>query len=330
MTETSTSKIQAQLRVLLQLTNTEAQVAQVRVAQARTDAVRRELTENGQNAEERARLISTALRELGGYQDVVTPAVGRIAALVKTPLEQIEPLSEALLQDLQLEHQLLDRSRYLLVLAKAAELPRTVALAERLIEAHTATVEWLTTVLAEEALGGPAALAATPLQRVANVATRAAILPNRLAVQGVNRSVYTVQRTVEQARTRFADLGGRAAGLGERAAGFADGAREVLVSGRDASLERAERVARRAGNRQAADAVHETRTDAGALRADELPIKGYDNLTTTTAVAAIKKLTEVEDVRAIIAYEEAHKGRSSVASAAQTRVAAIAKEVAGV
>ena len=330
MTETSTTKIQAQLRVLLQLTNTEAQVAQVRTAQARTDAVRRELTENGQNAEERARLISTAIRELGGYQDVVTPAMGRIAALVKTPLEQIEPLSEALLQDLQLEHQLLDRARYLLVLAKAADRARIVALAERLIEAHTATVEWLTTVLAEEALGGPAALAPTPLQRVANVATRAAVLPNRLAVEGVNRSVHTVQRTAEQARTRIADLGGKAAGLGGKAAELAGGAREVFTSGRDASLEQAERVARRGGDRRAAEAVHETRTEVGALRADELPIKGYDNLTTAAAVAAIRKLTEVEDVRAIIAYEEAHKGRRGVASAAQTHVAAIAKEVAGV
>jgi hypothetical protein len=323
MTQTSTGKIQEQLRILLQLTNTEAQVAQVRVAQARTDAVRRELTENGQNAQERARLINEALRELGGYADVVTPAVGRIAALVKTPLEQIEPLSEALLQDLQLEHQLLDRARYLSVLAKAAELPRIVTLADRLVAAHGETVDWLTTVLAEEALGGPAALAPTPLQRVAGVATRAAILPNRLAVEGVNRSVHTVQRTAEQARTRISVLG-------ERAGGFADGARQVFTSGRDASLERAERVARQGGNRGTAEAVHETRATVGALRADELPIKNFDNLTTNSAVAAIKKLTDVEDVRAVMAYEEAHKGRSGVASAAQTRVAAIAKEVAGV
>lgn len=320
---TQTPKILEQLRILLQLTNTEAQVAQVRVAQARTDAVRRELTENGQNAQERARLISAALRELGGYADVVTPAVGRIAALVKTPLEQIEPLSEALLQDLQLEHQLLDRARYLLVLAKAAELPEIVKLADRLIAAHSETVDWLTTVLAEEALGGPAALAPTPFQRVAGIATRAAILPNRLAVEGVNRSVHTVQRTTEQARIRIT-------GLGERAGDLADGARQIFTSGRDASLERAERVARRDGSRDTAEAVHETRAAVGALRADELPIKNFDNLTTNAAVAAIKKLTEVEDVRAIMAYEEAHKGRSGVASAAQTRVAAIAKEVAGV
>ena len=80
MTDTTTTKIQEQLRALLQLTQTEAQLAQVRVGQARTDAVRRELTQNGRNAEERARRIADALREVGGYPDVVTPVVGRVTA----------------------------------------------------------------------------------------------------------------------------------------------------------------------------------------------------------------------------------------------------------
>jgi hypothetical protein len=121
MTDTTLVKIQEQLRILLQLTQTEAQIAQTRVAQARTEAVRRELVENGRNAEERARRIADALREVGGYPDVVTPVVGRVTAFVKTSLEQVEPLSEALLQDLQLEHQLVDRARYLKVLATAAD-----------------------------------------------------------------------------------------------------------------------------------------------------------------------------------------------------------------
>lgn len=323
MTDTTIAKIQEQLRIVLQLTQTEAQIAQTRVGQARTEAVRRELVENGRNAEERARRIAEALREVGGYPDVVTPVIGRVTAFVKTTLEQVDPLSEALLQDLQLEHQLVDRARYVLVLAKAAELPRVVRLAQRLVDAHTATVEWLTTVLAEDALGGPAALVASPLQRAAGVATRAAALPNRFAVEGVNRYVHTVQRTAEQARTRVSVLG-------ERAAGFADGAREVLTSGRDASLQRAEHVAKRDGNRDAAASLHETRSNVGALEASELPIKNYEGLSTTDAIAAIKKLTEVEDVRTVVAFEEAHKGRSSVVSAAQTRVAAIAKQVAGV
>ena len=323
MTYTTTAKIQEQLRILLQLTQTEAQIAQVRVGQASTDAVRRELEQNGRNAEERARAIGDALRELGGFPDVVTPVVGRVSAFVKTALEQVEPLSEALLQDLQLEHQLLDRARYVKVLATAGEQKQIVALAERLITAHSATVDWLTTVLAEEALGGPAALVSTPLQRAAGAATRVVNLPGRVAVSGVNRYVHTVAKTAEQTRNRVSVLG-------ERAAGFADGAREVLTTGRDASLQRAERVAQRDGNRDAAEAVHETRRNVGALEGSELPIKNYDNLTTTDAIAAIKKLTDVEDVRTIIAYESAHKARSSVASAAQTRVAAIAKQVAGV
>lgn len=330
MTDTTTAKIQEQLRALLQLTQTEAQIAQARVAQASTEAVRRELIQNGGNAEHRGRLIAEALRELGGYPDVVTPVLGRVSAFVKTTVEQVEPLAEALLQDLQLEHLLVDRARYTKVLATAAELPTIVKLADRLIEAHTATVAWLTTVLAEDALGGPAALIATPLQRAAGVATRAATLPNRFAVEGVNRYVHTVQRTAEEARTRASVIGERASLLSERAKGFADGAREVLTSGRDASLQRAEKVAAREGNREAAEAVHETRRNVGALDAAELPIKDFDNLTTTNAVAAVKKLTEVEDVRAISAYEAAHKNRSSLLSAAQTRTAAIAKQIAGV
>ncbi len=323
MTDTTLARIQEQLRIVLQLTQTEAQIAQTRVGQARTEAVRRELVENGRNAEERARRISEALREVGGYPDVVTPVIGRVTAFVKTTLEQVEPLSEALLQDLQLEHQLVDRARYIKVLATAADRGAVVRLAERLIEAHTATVAWLSTVLAEEALGGPAALTATPLQRVAGAAIRVVTLPNRVAVQGVNRYVDTVQRTAEQARTRVNVLG-------ERAAGFSDDAREVLTSGRDASLQRAERVAKRDGNRDAAQALHETRSNVGALEASELPVKNYESLSTADAIAAVKKLNEVDDVRAVIAFEEAHKARSSVVSAAQTRVAAIAKQVAGV
>jgi hypothetical protein len=35
-------------------------------------------------------------------------------------------------------------------------------------------------------------------------------------------------------------------------------------------------------------------------------------------------------IRAIIAYEEAHKARQRVVSAAQTRVAAIAQEIVGI
>lgn len=312
------AKLIAQLRNLLQLTQTEAQIAQTRVSQATTDAVRRELTENGQNAEARAIEIADALRELGGTPDVFAPVLGRLSALVKASSEQVNPIAEALLQDLALEHELVDRARYVRALAVAEDRQSLVKLADKLIDAHTATVDWLTTVLAEEALGGPAALAATPLQRVANRATRVAVLPSRVWVQGANRYVSFLQ----EARSRFGNLGDRASQLTEDAA-------EVINAGREASLSRAERVAKREGNTEAAEAVHETRRNTGALRADELPIKNYENLTTQDAIGGVKKLTEAEDIRAILAYEEANKARSSVVSATQTRLAAVAKEAAG-
>ena len=109
-----------------------------------------------------------AARALGGVPDVVTPAIGRLGAILKATFEQAAPLEDALLSDLSLEHQLLDRATYVKVLADQADQVRQ--LAEKLITAHEATVEWLTVVLAEEALGGLAALIATPLQKVAGAA----------------------------------------------------------------------------------------------------------------------------------------------------------------
>ncbi len=54
MTTHGTSTVLAQLRTVLDLTNTEIQVAETRVGQARTEAVRRELTQNAANGRARA------------------------------------------------------------------------------------------------------------------------------------------------------------------------------------------------------------------------------------------------------------------------------------
>jgi hypothetical protein len=72
------------------------------------------------------------------------------------------------------------------------------------------------------------------------------------------------------------------------------------------------------------------RTATGALGADELPIADYDDLNVNQAVAAVRELEAPADIRAIIAYEEAHKDRHGIVSAAQTRIAAIAQEIVGV
>jgi hypothetical protein len=318
-TEATKATLIAQLRTVLDLTHTEIQVAETRVTQARTEAVRTELTQNAENARVRAEAIETAIRDLGGVPDVIGPFFGRAAAAVKALTEQAQPFDEALLGDLALEGQLLDRSRYIKALAVAAKESEVEDLATRLITAHSATVEWLTTVLAEDALGGPAALRRTPLQAAAGLTVKLFNLP-------FNWSSRSVERAVERARSvrpAVNDLVERGSRTGEIAA-------KTLAGARDSALEAAEKITREQGAEDIADAIHSARGAAGALDSDELPITDYDELNQTDAIAAVKDLDDAVDIRVIVAYEEAHKNRQRVISAAQTRLAAIAQEVVGI
>jgi hypothetical protein len=319
MSDNDVTTLIAQLRAVLELTHTEAQIAETRVAQARTEAVERELTRNAQHAAERALAIESTIRELGGFPDVVIPFIGRAAAAFKALAEQAQPFDEALLGDLALEHELLDRSRYIKALAVAAAQPDVEVLADKLITAHGATVDWLTTVLAEDALGGPAALRRTPLQAAAGIAVKAANLPVQWSTRGLDRVIDALrnsQSTVED----LADRGGRARDI----------ALKAFTAGRDAALETAERVTRDAGAEEAADALHSLRSATGTVQSEELPITDYDDLNVTQAVSAVKELADPADLRVVIAYEEQHKNRQGVVSAAQVRVADIAREVVGV
>jgi hypothetical protein len=317
------TKIINQLRALALLTQTEEQVARTRISQARTDAVRRELTQNADNAAARSLEIAEQLRAVGGVPDVVTPAIGRLTAILKATFEQAAPLEEALLTDLQLEHQLLDRATYLKVLADHGKQAKVRQLAEKLITAHQATVEWLTVVLAEEALGGPAALVATPVQKVAGGVARTLNAPVRFWANTVNNAVDTVKQAGEE-------TGDRISAVTERASAITEAVRETLTAGRSASLRRAEQVATREGNKTAAKAAKATREELGDVSAAELPIKNYDNLTVADAIKAIKGLKTPNDIHVVIHYEEAHKDRSNVVSAAQTRLADLAKDAVGV
>ena len=317
------TKIINQLRALVLLTQTEEQVARTRISQARTDAVRTELTQNADNAAKRSLEITEALRSLGGVPDVITPAIGRLGAILKATFEQAAPFEEGLLSDLTLEHQLLDRATYVKVLADQAELTKVRQLAEKLIPAHEATVEWLTVVLAEEALGGPAALVATPLQKVAGSVARAANAPVRFVANTVNNVVESVQHAGEETSDRFN-------AVTEKAAALTDAVRDTLSAGRSASLRRAEQIARREGNKDAAEAAKSAREELGDVSADELPIKNFDQLAVGDAVKAIKNLKDAHDIRVVIRYEETRKDRSNVVSAAQTQLAELAKDAVGV
>lgn len=317
------TKIINQLRALVLLTQTEEQVARTRISQARTDAVRRELTQNADNAAKRSLEITEALRTLGGVPDVVTPAIGRASALLKATFEQAAPFEEALFTDLQLEHTLLDRATYLKVLADQAEETKVRQLAEKLITAHTATVEWLTVVLAEEAMGGPAALVPTPLQKVAGGVARAVNAPVRFVANTVNQAVDTVQHAGDETADRIS-------AVAQRASALTDAVRETLTAGRGASLRKAETIARREGNTDAAETAKAAREELGDVSAAELPIKNFDQLAVADAIKAIKGLKTPHDIQVIVHYEESHKDRSNVVSAAQTRLADLAKEAVGV
>jgi hypothetical protein len=316
----TTATLIAKLRAILALTNTEVQVARTRTAQARTEVVQRELAENARRGHERALKIQAVIRQLGGYPDVVSPFLGRAIAAVKTLREQVIPFDDALLGDLTLEHQLLNRSRYLKTVAVAAGSTDVAALATELITAHTATVDWLNTVLTEDALGGPAALRRGPLQAAAGMTVKLASLPLTWSAHRIDRVVDAIRNTPPALR-ELADRGVHASSI----------AVDAFSASRDSALDTAEKVTRNEGAQDAANVLHSLRSAAGGVVvSDELPIADYDELNVSQAVAAVKELTDPADIRAIIAYEEQHKDRSRVSSAAQTRVAQIAREVAGI
>jgi hypothetical protein len=314
------SALVAQLRALDHLTRTEARIARLRTAQARTSTVRRELEQNAAAADRRAAELADALRSLDAVPDVVAPLVGRVLALAKAVAEQAQPVDEAVLADLVLEQQLLDRARYTRELAGHLGLPAVVALAEKLTDAHSETVEWLHAVLAQEAAGGPRALEPTPVQRITGGATRLAGLPARVAVERVNRTVDALGRRGRAARTQ---VEGALQGTVESLRSLVAGAQEVGGAGRDAALARAEEVAEREQAPAVADAAHTARARIGALSAGELPITRYEERTAADCVAAIRRLDDADDVRAIVAFEEKHKNRAGVLSAAGAQLAAL-------
>lgn len=295
---TDTTVLITQLRKLHELTDAEIQVAGTRRSQASTESLAVELGQHADTARGRADALERALRERGGGPALVGPLGGRTTAAVRELVDQCRPFAEALLGDVALEYQLVDRSRYLRALAAVAQDRALVRLADQLITAHTATVDWLMRVLAEEALGGPAALTRTPSQPVAGAAVRLMNASVAWPARGVDRAMEAARWT----ERRIGRLFGRGAQAGEVAA-------NSIAEGRDAAVERGE---------------------VGAQGPDELPIDGYGDMNVATAAAAIKELRAPADVRTIVAHEASHKDRRGVHSAAESQLASIAQEAAGI
>jgi bacterioferritin (cytochrome b1) len=225
-------------------------IAQTRQSQARDEATRRELAGNAGKSQQRAEQIAKAIRNLGGIPDVLGVAFGRLTAVAKTQFEQGQTLTDALLGDLQLEHQLRDRAELVRMLAESAGKRELVRLGERLESAHTETIDWIRTRLGEAAVGGPTAIQPTPVQAGVGAVRRFAAFPAHQVAQGLNRSIGALSsltnRAGESIETNV-----------EKAQQLKEAAEEIFVAGRDAALD-----------------------------ADELPITGYDELSADRAVQA--------------------------------------------
>jgi bacterioferritin (cytochrome b1) len=312
-----------QLNALLRLTQTEKQIAETRRLQASTEQVERELRQNAESCDDRARLLTEAVRNLDSLPDVVGVAVGRMAATLKASAEQGQDLVEALLGDLGLEHELLDRTRLARMVAEQLGETKTVKVLDRLEKAHTEMLDWLMTRLAEVAVGGPAALRPTPAQSVAGFSRRVTQFPARRAAATVNRTVALAtdiqQRTADTVATNV-----------DRTRQLVDAANEIWTAGRDATLKRSEEVAREQGARDTARTLNRTRRELGAVDAVELPIRSYDSLAADAAISRINRLRDVDDVRTVLAYEAANKQRKGVTAAAQARVEQLAAQLASV
>lgn len=324
------TELLSQLNTLHRLTQTEEMIAQVRRVQATSDAVERELVHNAEMCRERSTVLRNLISELGGVHDLVGSAVGRLSATAKAQLEQGTTLPEALFSDLTLEHQLRDRARFVQLLGRALEESDVVEVMDRLEVAHTATIEWIEGILAEVAVGAPTKLRPTPAQVAVATGRRIAFFGARQAATAVNRSVaafgnvqHRIGKTAEQVQHR---VGQTAEETVDKLQRLRRDTEEVVVAGRDAALTRAEEVALEEGAIGTAEAVHGARESLGALRAEELPINGYDALNAGMASARIEKLGEVHDVQVVLTYEQANKNRASVVRAAQARTEELTQE----
>jgi hypothetical protein len=336
-----------ELKDLLRLTAFEQTVATVRRAQARTSPIERELADNAEKAGERLDLLKSAVASVGGVPDVVTPMIGRAGAFLQSQVNQVQTLQAALLGDLALEHQLRERTRYARTLAHSLGETQVLPVLDRLEVAHSATIEWLEERLAEAGRTGTSALRATPIQLVVTALRRSAGMPLGLFVGGVNRVGGTLARltgkapqplqgalaTVEDAA---AIVGDRVVDLTERTASVAKSAGKTAAT---SAGETAEKAAEKAGG---ADGPAEPAAAATGKQAEQLteqaldatggsdveddkpPFAGYEALTGDSVMRHVADSDDVEHLRTLLAYEQAHKARKGVLQAAQERLEELA------
>ncbi len=72
--------------------------------------------------------------------------------------------------------------------------------------------------------------------------------------------------------------------------------------------------------------MHKVRREL-APDASELPVPGYEKLNKPRSIAAVERLESPQDLRTVMAFEEAGKNRADVVSAIQVRLAKVARAI---
>ena len=299
----------AELQSLLRLTAFEQTIATVRRAQARTPDLERELAENAKKSGERMALLSDAVRQVGGVPDVVGPVLGKAGALLTTQFNQVQTLQGALLGDLTLEHQLRERTRFARSMAQSLGEDRVLPVLDRLETAHTATIEWLETRIAEVGRTGTSGLRATPVQAAVMLARRAALAPWGVAASSVNRASGLLEKIGSKAPQSAQEAA-------EQAGEVAEEARDRVIDLTAAAGQRAASAAEEAGS--------ELREGAAAPRpaadGEHPPFAGYDKVSGDSVMRHVADTEDVEELQVLLAYERAHKARKGVLQAAEARL----------
>ncbi len=381
----------SELQNLLRLTAFEQTIATVRRSQAASRPIADELKANYAKSVERSQLLTDAVRQVGGVPDVVGAAVSKAGAFVQTQLNQVQTLQGALLGDLALEHQLRERARYARTLAESLGYAQLLPVFERLEVAHTATIEWLETRLAEVGRTGTSGLEATPIQVAVGTARKVASVPFVLLAATVNRgstllrrgastatstaadAASTAAQTAQSAASAAADTAASAAGtVGSAAATAADTATDAVETAAGAATDAVQNagesvsaaaataagtatdaVEATAGAAQdvvstTADAVSDTAgtvadtagaaSEAAAPTDEQVeevldltdvdeqhpPFAGYASLSGDSVMRHVRDNDDIEHLREILAFEQAHKARKGVLGALQDRLTELA------
>jgi bacterioferritin (cytochrome b1) len=301
----------SELQNLLRMTAFEQSIATVRRVQARSTDISEELKANAEKSGERLALLAGAVKQVGGVPDVVGPLLGKAGAFFQTQLNQVQTLQGALLGDLALEHQLRERARYARTLAESLGYAQVIPVLDRLEVAHSATIEWLETRLAEVGKTGTSALEATPVQAAVTVARRVLGAPFGVAAVGVNRVSGLVQRFGGKAVDTVVEQAGDVVdAVQDKASDAVDKAKDVYPSDTPTPDE--------------FGAVGSLNDNTGVpADGEHAPFAGYDKLGGDRVMAHVAESSDIPDLQVLLAYETAHKNRKGVVQAVEERLSAL-------